>query len=318
MAVRRNEVVGEWCDETGIVARSTPVPESAAVSEPARMLDPSFEGDGRDAPMRSDVNLRDRLDAAAPDEAMHQAAAREAAGREATAGEPVTSHACGSSVSAFVDVASDSEAGEEELDRVVPSGTRVSEIWREWLYALATDSEAAMATAMAYRQFPDDVRDEWISALEMDLHGLPVSPLAVFAPLLAVETDTQRRLRIAQLLQPGFRETARPGREEYLRALLDDGSVVSLIVSPLYLDFVQVLACAYRPGERFLWVRHDPIAHRNHLGAAREALSGIELEATPGHVVVDELACTVVAANRRQEPLPEALSLFAHLFSPGH
>jgi hypothetical protein len=142
--------------------------------------------------------------------------------------------------------------------------------------------------------------------------------VAVFAPLLAVETDPGRRLRIAQLLQPGLCDVPQSGGEAYYRARLRSGTVIASIVSPLYLEFVQVLACCYIPGDRFLWVRHDPIAHRDRCESSREALSGVQLEVAPRHVIVDELAETVVAVHRRGEILPEPLCLFAHLFTPGY
>lgn len=197
---------------------------------------------------------------------------------------------------------------------VIERSARVSRIWREWLLALATDSEAAMAAALAYRQLSEELRDEWISTLDSDVDGQSISRVAVFAPLMAVETDPARRSRIEQLLQPELRDISPPGVEEYLQGDLDEDAVVSVIVSPLYLDFVQVLACAYVPGDRFLWVRHDPITCRERVAAACDALSGVELEPTPRGAVVDALARTVVAAHRRGDPLPEALSLFAHLF----
>jgi hypothetical protein len=195
---------------------------------------------------------------------------------------------------------------------------RVDGIWREWLTALANDSEAAMAAAMTYRQFSDDVRDEWVNALASDVDHSGISRVAVFAPLLAVETDPARRLRIAQLLQPGLKDVPAPGGESYSRGKLASGSVVATIVCPLYLDFVQVLACCYVPGERFLWVRHDPIAHRDQCKAMSSGFTGVTLERTPRNVLVDELAQTVVAVHRRGELLPEPLCLFAHLFTPGY
>jgi hypothetical protein len=218
---------------------------------------------------------------------------------------------------AFDAASLDGTEGEDTLDPVADA-SRVENIWREWLLALASDSEAAIGAAMTYRQFPDDVRDEWVSALESDTGTTPVSRVAVFAPLLAVETDPNRRLRIAQLLQPGLSEVSPSGGEQYYRVRLESGAVVASIVSPLYLEFVQVLACCHIPGERFLWVRHDPIAHKDRCESSREALAGVRLEVTPRHVVVDELAQTVVAAHRRRECLPEPLCLFAHLFTPGY
>ena len=92
---------------------------------------------------------------------------------------------------------------------------------------------------------------------------------------------------------------------------------MATIVAPLYLDFVQVLACAYRPSEGFDWVKHDPIVERSRAPRAGDVLGDAVLEATPLRAAVDDLAITVVAHTRAGRPLPEALSVFADLFGPG-
>jgi hypothetical protein len=94
------------------------------------------------------------------------------------------------------------------------------------------------------------------------------------------------------------------------------GVRVAVIVSPLYLDFVQVLACGYHPNSGFEWVRHDPIVHSS--SAAREGahLFGVSLESAPLKCVIDDLACTVLAHRRGGRELPEALRIFADLFGP--
>jgi hypothetical protein len=82
----------------------------------------------------------------------------------------------------------------------------------------------------------------------------------------------------------------------------------------LYLDFVQVLACAYRAGQGFEWVRHDPIVSRTAAPAPGLELEGVVLEAIPLKHVVDDLAHAVVAHARSKRPLPEGLSCFTDIF----
>src|ERR1700674_3925328 len=73
---------------------------------------------------------------------------------------------------------------------------RMRSAWRSWLSALATDAEAAMAAALAYESLPPEARDAWLDALETVAPTLDVPSLALYAPLLAVESDAPRRQRI--------------------------------------------------------------------------------------------------------------------------
>jgi len=68
--------------------------------------------------------------------------------------------------------------------------------WCEWLDALATDAEAALAAAMAYKALDANARDLWLSALEHDAERVTVPRVALYAPLLAVEAEPSRRARI--------------------------------------------------------------------------------------------------------------------------
>jgi hypothetical protein len=101
-----------------------------------------------------------------------------------------------------------------------------------------------------------------------------------------------------------------------LLGIARDGTRVAAIVMPLYLDFVQVLACGYRSGEGFSWVKHDPIVDRRSALAAGAEIAGITLENAPLKPLVDELAHAVLAHKRSGRKLPEALRIFADLFSP--
>jgi len=190
-------------------------------------------------------------------------------------------------------------------------------VWCAFLDRLATDAEAALAVAMAYRELDGLGRDVWISALEQDAGRVTVPRIAVYAPLLAVESDPKRRHRLLSALGPEEAE-ARPRCSAFALSGTDDaGRSVTAIIAPLYLNFVQVLACGYRPSERFDWVRHDPIVERQHAPRSGLPLCGALLEGLPLRSAVDDLAITVVAHTRSGRQVPEALTLFADLFGPG-
>lgn len=89
-----------------------------------------------------------------------------------------------------------------------------------------------------------------------------------------------------------------------------------MVVTPLYLEFVQVLACGYST-RGFEWVRHDPIVGSHRAPRSGHAIEGVTLERTTLNVIVDELAEAVLAHRRSGRLLPEALRVFADLFGPG-
>lgn len=194
---------------------------------------------------------------------------------------------------------------------------RSLDIWCEFLGRLATDADAAQAAAMAYQELDPDARDVWIAALEQDMHRVSAPRIAVYAPLLAVETDPKRRARVLAAIGPVQAEATPRSPAYALASRAGKPTRVAIIVAPLYLDFVQVVACAYRPAEGFDWVKHDPIVLRASAPRVGEVLGGEALEATPLSAVVDDLAITVVAHTRSGRALPEALTLFADLFGPG-
>jgi hypothetical protein len=207
---------------------------------------------------------------------------------------------------------------EPALPSAVSAGVdaRVVDAWCEWLGALATDAEAALAAAMAYKELDDAARDRWLNALEQDAQRLGVPRIAVYAPLLAVESDPERRSRITDALGPV--DVAATPREPArgLRGVARDGSRIATLVTPLYLDFVQVLACGYNEHRGFEWVRHDPIVDRRNAPGPGAVVAGVALEATPLRPLIDELAVAVLAHARSGRQLPEALRVFADLFGP--
>ncbi len=193
---------------------------------------------------------------------------------------------------------------------------RAVSAWCAWLDALATDAEAALAAAMAYKDLDAASRENWLEALEQDAQRVGAPRVAVYAPLLAVETDSGRRERIAAAMG-NVDPSAAPVAPAYgLRGTGARGLLVAAVVSPLYLDFVQVLACGFRTESGFEWVRHDPIVDRSRAPRDHSVIEGTPLEVRPLSGIIDELASAILAHRRAGRALPDALRLFADLFSP--
>jgi hypothetical protein len=193
---------------------------------------------------------------------------------------------------------------------------RVVDAWCEWLGALATDAEAALAAAIAYRELDAKGRISWLNALEQDAVRLKVPRIAVYAPLLAVESDPERRDRITFAMGPAEIEATPRAAVQALSARRADGVRIATIIAPLYLDFVQVLACGYQPDTGFSWVRHDPIVELSRAPLPGHELDGAVLERTPLKALIDELSHAVLSHRRSGRELPEALRVFADLFGP--
>ena len=201
-------------------------------------------------------------------------------------------------------------------DVIRGTDARVLDAWCEWLGALATDAEAALAAAIAYRELDAQGRTSWLNALEQDSLRLKVPRIAVYAPLLAVESDPDRRERITFAIGPAEVEAQPRAAVQALSARHADGQRIATIIVPLYLDFVQVLACAYRPERGFSWVRHDPIVDAKHAPCPGDKLEGATLERTPLKALIDELSHAVLSQRRGGREMPEALRVFADLFGP--
>jgi len=186
--------------------------------------------------------------------------------------------------------------------------------WQEWLRALATDADAALAAAHVYRDLDGDARDALLTALTEDSRTLPVPAVAIYAPLLAVESDPSRRARIEEAIGSDLGESQSRRRVRALRGIAPDGARVLALVSPLYLRFVDVLFCRYTADEGFVWVRHDALLDERDAPTDGTAVDGVTVEATPLTPVIEELAHAVLAQRRHGRELPPALHLFAHLF----
>jgi hypothetical protein len=193
---------------------------------------------------------------------------------------------------------------------------RFIHVWQAFLGELATDAHKAHAAAIAYRDLDPKARDTWLTVLEHDVAHLEAPRIAVYAPLLAVETDPARRKRIVDAIGeldasavPRIAARALVGRGR-------GGERVGVLVMPLYLSFVQVLACGFQCTSGFEWVRHDPILAEPEAPKVGDVIADAELEGVPLNSLIDELALAVLAHTRKGRAAPEALRIFADLFGP--
>jgi hypothetical protein len=192
---------------------------------------------------------------------------------------------------------------------------RMLAAWRQWLAALATDAEAAIAASHVYGELSPDARDAWLDALAEDMPRLNVPPIAIYAPLLVVESDPARCKRIERAIGDiPFSAAAMPSAVA-LRGISADSSRVVALIAPLYLRFVRVLWCRYTPDEGFAWARHDAILRSEDAPRDGSVLDGVHLEATPLKLVIEELAHAILAQRRRGAEMPACLHLFADLFN---
>lgn len=194
-----------------------------------------------------------------------------------------------------------------------PIEPRILAAWREWLSALASDPAAAIAAAHVYGALTPDGRDAWLLALEEDGPKLGVPKVALYAPLLSVETDGSRIDRIrsamaAEMPPVSTRNTVA------LRGIASDRARVALFVAPLYVDFVQVLSCRYSPHSGFVWVHLDPILRAEEAPKPGLSVDGVVLEPTPLKPVIEELALAILAQRRRGDEIPSSMIGFANLF----
>lgn len=215
-----------------------------------------------------------------------------------------------------------SERGESERTdvRALTGDVRAVRAWRQWLESMATDAESVLAAAIAYRDLDAEGRERWLESLVADAPNVQVPRVALYAPLIAVESDPGRRARLLAALegQEGEEEysAARPrGRAEALTGRDGAGVRVSVVVLPLYLDFVQVLACGH-DHRGFVWVRHEPVLLLTRAPRPGDVLQGARLEGTPLKPAVDLLASAVLAHRRSGRTLPEALGVLADLLDP--
>jgi hypothetical protein len=187
--------------------------------------------------------------------------------------------------------------------------------WRQWLEALATDAEAAIAASHVYSELPPEARDAWLDAVAEDAERIDVPAIAVYVPLLAVESDPARCKRIERAIGEIPFSASALSSTIALRGIRADGSRLVTLVAPLYLQFVRVLRCRYHPDEGFVWAKHDLLLRADAAPRDGDVLDGVHLEGTPLKLVIEELAHAILAERRRGGKLPACLHLFADLFN---
>jgi hypothetical protein len=208
------------------------------------------------------------------------------------------------------------------MDRLPPlaktkssADPRTMAAWRTWLAALASDPEAVMAAADIYACLDDQGRTAWLEALEVDAPKLNVPKIALYAPLLAVETDPIRLARMEMALGAELPST-QPGITQAFRGVADDFSRVVVLVLPRYLSFVQVLLCRFSVADGFVWALREALLTHEDAPSHGTVIEGVRLEQTPVNPVIEELALAVLAQKRKGEPPPEALRLLSDIFAP--
>jgi len=191
---------------------------------------------------------------------------------------------------------------------------RILAAFREWLGALASDADAALAAADVYAALEPDARDAFLDAIAEDTPSLAVPPVAIYAPLLGVEVDPARRARMEDAIAHG-EPASTPSRPiRALSGIAPSGVRVVALVKPVYLRFVRVLWCRYLPDEGFFWARHDSLLGDADAPRSGTVVDGVALETTPLTPIVEDLAHAILAHRRRGRELPASLREFADIF----
>ncbi|MEO7111704.1 MAG: hypothetical protein ABI183_14785 [Polyangiaceae bacterium] len=191
---------------------------------------------------------------------------------------------------------------------------RARAAWRAWLSALAVDAEAALAAALTYESLDPVARDAFLDAIDEDADAIDVPKIAIYAPFLAVENDVERKERLEKVIDsenPRHHDPQSPRRA--LSGHVGDEQLTVLVL-PLYLNFVEVLACRWSHEHGCVSAEHEPLRAAREFHRAK-IWNGVELEDTPFDTAIEELAHAVVTATRRQGRPLDALVPFADLFS---
>lgn len=195
---------------------------------------------------------------------------------------------------------------------------RMLAAWREWLAALATDADAALAAADLYAGLAPPARDAWLDALAEDGPGLNVPLLALYAPLLGVEMDEERRARMEVAVAMGGDGLNRHDIEapvaRAFAGMTSTGARVVALIKPAYLQFVRVLWCRFVPDEGIFWARQDSLLANVNAPKSGDVVDGVVLDKTPMAPIVEELAHAILAHGRSGSELPSSLRDFADLF----
>ena len=181
-----------------------------------------------------------------------------------------------------------------------------------------TRGEAATGAALAYESLDPEGREAWLDALEAEASLLDVPALALYAPLLGVEGDPQRRARMEAVLAAAPVLVPPPRTLRALHGRHASGDSVAAIVIPLYLDFVELLVCRYQPDVGVTSAQRGPLLRASEVwsgdGAIRE-IEGAALSELPFAHVVEELAHALVADQRQGRPPPEPLRTYHFIFA---
>jgi hypothetical protein len=218
----------------------------------------------------------------------------------------------------FVPVKLDGDARIAEK-RTMPTVTtpptpRARAAWRTWLSALAVDAEAAMAAALTYESLDETARDAFLDAIDEDADSLTTPKVALYAPFLAIEHDAARKAR----LENAIAAEKNPSHEAHtqrraLSANLGDETLTVLLL-PLYLGFVEVLACRWNHEVGCVSAEHEPFRTAGDFQRT-QMWNGISLEEKSFEDAIEDLAHAVVTSSRRSGRPPDALVPFADLFS---
>jgi hypothetical protein len=191
---------------------------------------------------------------------------------------------------------------------------RARAAWRTWLSALALDAEAALAAALTYESLDEAARDAFLDAIDEDADSLDTPKVALYAPFLAVEHDAARKARLENAIAAEKNSEGDARTQRRALSANVDGETLTVLLLPLYLGFVEVLACRWNHEHGCVSAEHEPF--RTALDFQRaQSWNGISLEEKSFEDAIEDLAHAVVTSSRRSGRPPDALVPFADLFS---
>ncbi|MGH7280612.1 MAG: hypothetical protein ACRELY_03745 [Polyangiaceae bacterium] len=192
---------------------------------------------------------------------------------------------------------------------------RARAAWRAWLEALAVDAEAAIAAALTYGDLEAHARDVFLDAIDEDAETMRTPRIAIYAPLLAVESDPARRLRLTSAITRD--RAAHEDRRIEKRAFagkIEANEHLTVLLLPLYLGFCEVLACRWSEAQGVSSVAHEPLRAGHDL-VLHPVWEDVALAPVDFDEAVEGLAHAVVTSCRLGGEAPAGLVRFADLFS---
>lgn len=191
---------------------------------------------------------------------------------------------------------------------------RARAAWRAWLSALAVDAEAALAAALTYESLDAVARGAFLDAIDEDADAIDVPKIGIYAPFLAVENDPARKQRLEHAIGAENERHRNPHSTRRALSGRVGAEQLTVLVLPLYLGFVEVLACRWSHEHGCVFAEHEPLRAAREFQRAKN-WNGVELEDTPFDNAIEELAHAVVTSTRRRGRPLDALVPFADLFS---